>query len=245
MRHVAMLALSWLGLLTLGGTQMGGCGSTGAGLFVSYVVVVNQTDSFVTTLVGLDYDGTVDRVWRCDSPQANVTIGGAMYGGSVRILIEDDAGTVVYDNVHSGSVGGISVQTMPGGVPGFWHVVLDFNDAGWSGAITLTADDPPTKDSISIGNGIGTSDSYLLYAEWDTDTVPVHVSLASGLSAGQVRIRLWDPDDPIGSPTYDAVINTGTGAVSDDIDTAAGPGIWMIQIDCSGTTLGSAISISN
>jgi hypothetical protein len=69
--------------------------------------------------------------------------------------------------------------------------------------------------------------------------------MASGLSAGTVRVRLWDPDDAPGSPSYDVLINTGTGAVSDDIDTAAAAGTWMIQIDFNGCTLGGAINIDN
>lgn len=231
-------------LMSLGGSQMGGCGGSN-GFFVSYVVVVNQSDTFTATLVGFDVDSTIDQNWVCTEPQANLTIGSSMFTGSVHILVEDDAGNIVYDNVHSGQVGGISVQTRPGGAPGNWRVFMDFDDAAWAGAIVLAADNPPTLDEISIGTGIGNSDSLIFFAEWDTTTVPVHVSMASGISAGTIRVRLWDPDDPVGTPSKDLLINTGTGAVSDDTDTAAPPGIWMIQIDFSGCTLGGAISITN
>jgi hypothetical protein len=232
-------------LLSLGGSQMGGCGSGGGGVFVSYVVVVNTTDQFTATLVGFDVDSTIDRTWVCTEPQANLTIGSSMFSGSVHIVVEDDNGDVVYDNIHSGNVGGVTVQTAPGGVPGVWRVFMDFDDAAWAGAIVLEADNPPTLDAISIGSGISNDDSLIFYASWDTTTVPVHVSMASGLSAGTVRVRLWDPDDPIGTPSFDMTINTGTGAVSQDIDTAAAAGTWMIQIDFTGCTLGGAISITN
>jgi hypothetical protein len=241
MRKLCAAAL----LLSLGGSQMGGCGNS-SGIFVSYVVVVNQTDTFTATLVGFDVDSTIDRTWVCTEPQANLTIGSSMFGGSVHIVVEDDNGDVVYDNVHSGNVGAISVQTAPNGVPGAWRVFMDFDDAAWAGAIVLEADTPPTPDEISIGSGISNDDSLILFAEWDTATVPVHVSMATGLSGGTVRVRLWDPDDdPVGTPSFDMVINTGTGAVSQDVVTAAAGGTWMIQIDFTGCTLGGAISISN
>jgi hypothetical protein len=240
MRNLTAAAL----FLTLAGSQMGGCGSTG-GVFVSYVAVVNVEDTFTATLVGFDVDATIDRTWKCTTPQANLTIGSSMFSGSVHILVEDDNGDVVYNNVHHGNVGGITVQTKPGGQPGFWRVFMDFDDAAWSGAIVLDADTAPDPDSISIGSGIASNDSLVLFAQWDTTSVPVHVSMATGLSAGTVRIRLWDPDDPVGSPSYDVTINSGTGVVSDDIDTAAAAGTWMIQLDFTGCTLGGAVSISN
>lgn len=240
MRKLAAAAM----FLSLAASQMGGCGS-GGGIFVSYVVVVNNPDQFTATLVGFDVDSTIDRTWPCNSSQAEVTIGSSMFGGSVHILVEDDVGTVVYDNTHSGTIGGITLKTRPGGVPGAWRVFMDFDNAAWAGAIVLSADNPPTPDAISIGTGVGNDDSLILFADWDTTTVPVHVSVATGLTAGTVRVRLWDPDDPVGTPSYDLLINTGTGAVSDDVDTAAAAGIWTIQIDFTGATLGGAVGITN
>jgi len=236
-----------LALLSFGGSQMGGCGG-GGHIFiplVSEVVVVNTADTFTVTLVGFGYDGTIDRMWPCSASQAKVTLGTSMFGGSVHIVIRDNANTVVYDNIHSGTTGGLTVQTAPGGVAGTWRVVFDFNNASWSGAIVLDADNPPQPDTISIGSGIGGSDSYLFHAGWDTTTVPVHVSVATGLSSGSVRIRIWDPGTPTTNPApYDVTVTSASAAVSDDILTG-GPGTWTIQIDFSGATLGGAIDLTN
>ena len=245
MRNLTAAAL----FLSLAGSQMGGCGSPG-GVFVSYVVVVNTTDSFTATLVGFDVDTTIDRTWICTEPQAKLTIGSSMLGGSVHILVEDDNGDVVYDNVHRGNIGGITVQTKPDAAPGAWRVFMHFNNAAWTGAIVLTADDPPSADTISVGTGIGTDTLLTLFAKWDTSVAPVHVSLASGLSGGSVTIRLWDPDDDWNAPApYEAVIYTVTGTFTADLTSTttgtAPAGTWMIQIICNDATLGGAITLHN
>jgi hypothetical protein len=89
MRRFAATLLACLGLLTLGGSQMGGCGG-GAPItlpLLSEVVVVNTADSSTVTLVGFGYDGTIDRMWPCSASQAKVTLGTSMFGGSVHIII--------------------------------------------------------------------------------------------------------------------------------------------------------------
>jgi hypothetical protein len=245
MRNLAAAVL----FLSLAGSQMGGCGA-GGGVFVSYVVVVNTTDNFTATLVGFDVDTVIDRTWVCTAPQAKVTIGSSMFGGRVHIVIEDDNGDVVYDNVHRGNIGGITVQTKPDAAPGVWRVFMDFDNAAWTGAIVVKADDPPTPDDISIGTGIGTDTFLTLFSKWDTTTNPVHLSMATGLSGGSVTIRMWDPDDDwLAAAPYEAVINTGTGTFTDDLySTTVGTapaGTWMIQIICNDATLGGAINITN
>jgi hypothetical protein len=247
MKRVVLRLLASLGVVPFTGLLLGGCDDTVHDVpRVSEVIVVNTADTFTTTLVGLGYSGTVDQMWPCSGTQAQVTLGTSMLGGSVHILIEDDAGTPVYDNHHGGTLGGLTVQTKPGGAAGTWHVALDFTDASWAGAITFTADNPQTNDSISIGSGIGGSDSYVFYADWDASSgPPVHVSVATGLSSGSIQIRIWDPAAPPGTPTRTYAIDTGTGAVSDDIATGTVRGTWTIQIDFSGCTLGGAISVTN
>ena len=119
MKRTASVALACMGLLTFGGSQMGGCGTAGTDIpLISEVIVVNVADSFTVTLVGFGYSGSVDQNWSCSGTQAKVTLGTSMFGGSAHIVIQDNAGTTVYDNTHSGSIGGITVQTSPGGVPG-------------------------------------------------------------------------------------------------------------------------------
>jgi hypothetical protein len=127
---------------------------------------------------------------------------------------------------------------------------MHFNNAAWTGAIVLTADDPPSADTISVGTGIGTDTLLTLFAKWDTSVAPVHVSLASGLSGGSVTIRLWDPDDDWNAAApYEAVIYTVTGTFTADLTSTttgtAPAGTWMIQIICNDATLGGAITLHN
>jgi hypothetical protein len=246
MRKLTAAAL----FLSLAGSQMGGCGSTGGGVFVSYVVVVNTTDSFTATLVGFDVDSTIDRTWVCTEPQANLTIASSFFSGSVHIVVEDDNGDVVYNNVHEGSVGAVTVQTKPGGVPGTWRVFMDFDDAAWSGAIVLEADDPPTQDEISIGTGVGGDCILLLHASWDASSADIHLSVAGGLSGGSVTIRLWDPDDDFMAPApYEVTLNAGASTFTDDLTSTttgtAPAGTWQIQIILNDAALGGAITLSN
>jgi hypothetical protein len=226
----------------LGGTQMGGCPLGGEG---SFLIVVNNPDTFTVTLMGVDYSGTLNRTWSCSAPQANLSIGGMVVTGWVHIIILDNNGTTVYDNIHGASIGGVAVPTMPGGAPGNWQISMTFSNASWIGAISLTADSPPKPDSISIGMGIGGSGSLTLYAGWSAG--PVSVSMASALSTGTIRVRLWDPSGaPLYSapPIYDKVIGPVIGAVSDNV-TGALAGVWKIQLDISGASMGSAIDLTN
>lgn len=218
------------------------CLSTTPGA-ISQVIVVNNNDNFTVTLVGFGYSGTVDRPWACSTPQANVTLGTSMLGGSVHIVIRDNANTVVYDNTHSGSMGAIDVQTMPGAVAGAWRVTMDFSGCTWAGAIVIDADTLPKPDAISIGSGISTSDSNLYLAGWDASVTPVHVSVATGLNSGSIRVRIWNPTAPPGTPSYDITVTSASPAVSDDVAGAAGT--WTVQIDFNGASLGGAISITN
>lgn len=218
------------------------CLSTNPGA-ISQVIVVNTGDTFTVTLVGIGYSGTVDQNWACSTPQANVTLGTSMLGGSVHIVVRDNANTVVYDNSHSGSMGAINVQTMPGGVAGTWRVTMTFSGCSWAGAIVIDADTLPQPDAIAIGSGISTSDSNLYQAGWDATVTPVHVSVATGLNSGSIRIRIWNPAAPPGTPTYDVTVTSASPAVS--VDVAGGPGTWTVQIDFNGAALGGAISITN
>ena len=246
MRKLTAAAL----FLSLAGSQMGGCGGSPAGLFVSYVVVVNTTDQFTATLVGFDVDTTIDRAWICTEPQANLTIASSMFTGSVHILVQDDNGDEVYNNVHGGNIGAVTVQTRPGGAPGTWRVFMDFDDAAWSGAIVLEADDPPTPDEISIGTGIGGDCFLLLHAFWDAGSAPVHLSVAGGVSGGSVTIRLWDPDDDLlAAAPYEVTLNAGASSFTADLTSTttgtAPAGTWTIQIILNDAAVGGAISLTN
>jgi hypothetical protein len=246
MKRATLRLLACLGLVPLGGCSPNNTGLPADLPMVAEVIVVNTADSFTTTLVGLGYTGTVDRMWPCSGTQAVVTLGTSLLGGSVRIRIDDDAGTNVYDNLHGTTMGGLTAPTSPGGVAGSWRVILDFTNANWTGAITLDADNPQTNDAISIGTGIGGSGSFVFHADWDASSgTPAHVSVASGLSSGSIQIRIWDPAAPPATPTQSYSIPFGTGAISDDITTGTARGTWTIQIDFSGCTLGGAIAITN
>ncbi len=250
MNRSASRFLAGLGVVAFGGLPMGGCDSSHADLplpvEIAEVVVVNTADSFTVALLGVGYTGTVDRMWSCSGTQAQLSLGTSMIGGSVRIRVYDHAGTAVYDNLHGATMGGLTVQTRPGGGAGTWRVILDFTGATWTGAIAFDADNPQTNDAIAIGSGIGGSDSCLFYADWDASSgTPVHVSVASGLATGSIEIRIWDPAAPPGTPTRTYAIPFGTGAISDDIVTATPRGTWAIEIDFNGCTLGGAIGVTN
>jgi hypothetical protein len=221
---------------------MGGCGHGGGDIPVSLaeIVVVDVPDSFTVALVGINFSGTVDRAWDCRASQANLSLGTEILGGSVHIVVEDASGATVYDNTHGSSISGLSAPTKPGGTLGTWHVTMTFSGCVWEGAISLSADNPPTPDVITIGSGFSTSASWTFYAGWsDASTTPVSVTIASGLSSGSIRIRLWDG---AGTSQYDQTISPPTGAVADSISAGAA-GTWTIQLDLSGASAGSAISI--
>jgi hypothetical protein len=240
----ALVCLAW----TFGGSQMGGCGSSSTPFVpqVASVVVVNTADTFTVTLVGFGYSGTVDRMWSCSAAQAKLTLGSSMVGGSVHIVIQDNGGGTVYDNVHSNTMGGLTVQTKPGGAPGTWHVVMSFSGATWTGAVVLDADTLPAPDAVSIGSGIGGSDTYIFHGGWNaTGGTPIQVTVATGITGGSVRIRLWDPATPTTSPApFDQTVNVGTPTLNGSI-TTGGAGTWTVQIDFSSCVLGGAISITN
>jgi hypothetical protein len=250
MQRDAARLLAFLGGFSLGLIQMGGCDSSGDGrppaVEIAEIIVVNQPDDFTVALVGLGYSGTVDRTWSCSGTQARLSLGTSLLDGSVAVRIHDDAGSVVYDNVHGVTMGGLTAQTLPGGVPGTWRVVLDFAGATWTGAVIVAADAPQTNDAITIGSGIGGSGSFVFHADWDASSgTPVQVSVASGLATGSIEIRIWDPAALPPIPTQAYIIPFGTGAISDDIVTGTPRGTWTVEIDFNGCTLGGAISITN
>ena len=249
MRRDAARLLACLGIV-LSGAILGGCDSSGddrpPALDVAEILVVNQPDDFTVVLIGLGYNGIVDRTWSCSGTQARLSLGTSLLDGSVSVRIYDDAGTVVYDNVHGVTMGGLTAQTLPGGASGTWRVILDFSGATWTGAVVVAADTPQTNDAITIGSGIGGSGSFVFHADWDASSgTPVRVSVASGLATGSIEIRIWDPAAPPVIPTQTYLIPFGTGAISDEIVTAAPRGTWTVEIDFNGCTLGGAISITN
>lgn len=237
MKRLIPLAAAWLGLA---GAQLGGCVPGADDLFpIATLVVVNNPDSFTVSMVGVQHSETVNQNWSCSAAQANITFAQTMLQGSVRILILDNAGAAVYDNTHGPAAGGIQVQTRPGGAPGTWNVTVDASGATWTGAISITADTPPTADAITLGSGQSSGGTWTFYVDWTAG--PAQVGVGTGIGTGSLRIRLWDS---AAVPVYDRTISSVTGAVSEP--TAAGAaGTWTIQIDFSGMAAGSAVTLTD
>ncbi len=203
-------------------------------------VVVAAPDSFAMVPIGPIQNGTFAYDWSCSAGQANLTIAGVT-GGFLRIEIEDDAGAVVHDNHYDGGlVGAITAMTSPDGSPGEWRLRLTFSNVVAIGAIDISADVFDDPDEIVIGGAYAIHSTYEFEAGWPAG--PARVTLASAISLGTVRIRIWDGlGDLVMDRTNFAVF---IGAFNGDSNSGAA-GTWRIRIDIDAVATAGAITIDH
>lgn len=227
-----------LGMILAGGLWTG-CGPDSALdllFLVDILVATNNPDDFAIAGVSTSYSGTRTYHWSCSKGQANLTVGGEVLNGSIRVEAFDGAGNLVHDNRYEAHIiGGIDVVTKSGGAPGSWTLRFTFDDALFTGAITLRADTLNEPDRIDIG-GIGALDvSWIFEPGWDTD--PVDISIG-GMSGGSVRVRVWDG---AGALVYDQT-SAGVSTVTGNPSGAAG--VWLVQIDFNSAVSVGAVTLS-
>jgi hypothetical protein len=221
------------------GTLWTGCGSDGGTellLGVDLVVATNTPDSFSIAGVSTSLSATRTYRWSSSKGQANISVGSTFTHGSVRLEAWDGAGALVHDNTYEAVlIGGVDTFTKAGGTPGAWTLRFTFQDALFSGALTVRADTLDEPDAVSIG-GTGSLDvSWIFQPGWNAN--PVHVS-AGGMSAGTVRIRLWDGG---GTLVLDQTVAT-VSAFTTDVSGAAG--VWTIQLDFSAAAVAGAVTLT-
>src|SRR5437868_4923117 len=100
-----------------------GCGGTGTAADVLFaldlVVATNNTDDFSIAGVSTSLSGTRTYNWSCTKPQANLSIGSTLVGGSIRLEAFDGSGTLVHDNTYEATlIGGVTTVTKSGGTLG-------------------------------------------------------------------------------------------------------------------------------
>jgi hypothetical protein len=223
----------------LAGTLWTGCGGdSGSTLLfdVDLVVATNTPDSFSIAGVSTSLTATRTYSWSCSKGQANISVGSTLTYGSIRLEVWDDANHLVHDNTYEAVlIGGVDVFTKSGGKAGLWTLRFTFHDALFSGALTVHADTLDEPDAISIG-GTGSLDVTWIYQPgWDAN--PVHVS-AGGMSAGTVRVRLWDGG---GTLVLDQTVSTVSAFTT---DVSGGAGVWTVQLDFSAAAVAGAVSLS-
>jgi len=223
----------------LAGALWTGCGTgNGTSLFfaIDIVVATNTPDSFSIAGVSTSLDATRTYTWSCSTGQANLSLGSTLTNGSIRLEAWDGNGALVHDNTYEAVlIGGIDAFTKSGGAAGSWTLRFTFNDALFTGALTVTADTLAQSDAISVG-GTGSLDcSWIFQPGWNAN--PVHVS-AGGMSAGWVRVRIWDGG---GTLQLDQTVST-VSAYTTDVSGAAG--VWTVQLDFSSAAVAGAVSLS-
>jgi hypothetical protein len=203
-------------------------------------LAVSSPDSFSLVPLGPIQNGTFEYDWPCGAGQANLAIAG-ITGGSIRIVIADDDGAVVHDNTYDGGlVGALTAMTAPDGAPGNWTLQFTFHYVSAVGAIDIDADVFDDPDEVTIAGSYALDSSYEYEADWPSG--PARVVLASALSLGVVRVRLWDGDgDLVMDRTNLAVF---IGAFNGDSLPGA-EGTWRIRIDIDAVATAGAITIEH
>jgi hypothetical protein len=237
MRH-ATLVLA----LSLAGCWNGTGASPGTQVYVPALppLVVVSPDSVSVIPLGPIQNGAFEYDWSCSAGQANLAIAG-ITGGSIRIEIEDDAGTLVHDNRYDGGLAGaITAMTSPDGAAGDWRVRFTFLDVASVGAIEIDADVFGQPDDIVIAGAYALDSSYEFEAGWPAG--PAQVTIASAISLGTVRIRMWDG---VGNLVMDRTnLAIFVGAFNGDSHSGAS-GTWRIRIDIDAVATAGAITIDH
>jgi len=215
-----------------------GCGSGGTDLLfaIDLVVATNTPDSFSIAGVSTSLDGTRTYSWSSSKGQANLSIGSTLVAGSIRLEIFDGTNALVHDNTYEAAlVGGVTAVTKSGGSSGTWTLKFTFNNALWTGALTVHADTLNDADQISIG-GTGALDAtWIFQPGWNTN--PVNVSIG-GVSGGAVHVLIQDGG---GATVLDQTVN-GVSAFTASPTGAAG--VWTVQIDYLSAVSAGAITLS-
>ena len=203
-------------------------------------VVVSAPNSFSMIPLGPIMNGTFEYSWSCGAGQANLTIAGVT-GGSLRIEIEDDAGVIVHDNRYEGAlVGAITAMTAPDGDPGIWLLRFTFLEVSSVGAIDIDADLFDQADDIAIAGAYNMDSTYFYEAGWPAG--PARVTIASAISLGTVRIRMWDGADTLVMDRTNFAIFVGAFNGDSNYGVA---GTWRIRIDIDAIATAGAITIDH
>ena len=227
--------------------SLAGCWTgNGAGPVTQVIVpalpplVVSSPDTFALIPLGPVHDGTFEYDWFCSAGQANLAIAG-ITGGSIRIEIEDDDGATVHDNVYDGGlVGAITAMTSPDGEPGEWRVRFTFRDVASIGAIDIGADVFDEPDDITIAGAYALNSTYEFEAGWPAG--PARLTIASAISLGTVRVRMWDgAGDLVLDRTNFAIF---VGAFNGDSH-SGDAGTWRIRIEIDAVATAGAITIDH
>ncbi|HTF56662.1 MAG TPA: hypothetical protein VK661_05440 [Planctomycetota bacterium] len=203
-------------------------------------LAVNSPNTFTMVPMGPILNGTYAYTWSCGVGQANLTIAG-ITGGSIRIEIEDGAGAIVHDNRYDGGLmGAISAMTSPDGASGDWRLRFTFENVASVGAIAIDADLYDDPDDITIAGAYALESTYFYEAGWPAG--PAQVTLASAISLGTVRIRMWDGNGALVMDRTNFAIFIG--AFNGDSDSGAA-GTWRIRIDVDAVATAGAITITH
>jgi len=224
------------------GAALPGCGGGGGG-GVSIPVVpirippiaVNVPDTFSLVGVSIAYSDAHEYWWSCSAAQAEIALAEGIAEGSIRLEVYDGAGVLVHDNTFEGTMeGAVYGVTAPYGVPGTWRVRFSFDDAIYAGAIVLTADTAENPDEVGVGGMYDTSCTMTYAVGWDGN--PAEVSVATGLFAGSVRVRVWDAT---GADVFDQTVYVAYYGLT----LPGAPGVWSVRIDIDGAAMGGAIVV--
>jgi hypothetical protein len=203
-------------------------------------LVVNSPDSFSMVPMGLVFTGTRDYDWSCSASQANLTIAG-ITGGSIRIRIEDADGAVVHDNLYDGGLmGAITAVTSPDGAPGLWKLAFTFQNVLAVGAIEIEADSFHDPDEIVVAGSYSLHSSFTFDVGWPAG--PAEVTIASAISAGVVRVRIWDGDGVLVLDKTNLAVFIGA---FDGSSNPGAAGTWRVQLDISAVATAGAITLAH
>lgn len=213
-------------------------------LGINLLIPVNGTNHFSISGVSTSVDGQRTYSWVTTKGQANLSLGSILAAGSIRLEVFDQNGTLVHDNTYKAfHDGALTAFTDAGGVAGTWTLRFTFNNAGWSGSLSVDADLSDNLDAVDIA-GLSSFSTTLTYrAGWAAATAG-KVSVG-GVGGGSVRVRVWDPslNPAVDGALYDVTVNSGVGVSNDPIP-AAGAGTWTIVIDYSSASGAGAVTIS-
>lgn len=216
-----------------------GCGgNSGTDLLfnLDLVVATNNPDNFSIAGVSTSLSGTRTYTWSSSKGQANLSIGSTLTAGSIRLEAWDGGGNLVHDNTYdSVLVGGVTAFTKSGGVAGSWTLKFTFNNALFTGALTVTADTSNDPDAISIGGTGALSTTWIFRPGWDT--TPVSVSIG-GVAGGHIQVQLWDGG---GNLVLDQTVN---GVSSFTASPTGVAGVWTVQIDYVSAVGAGAVTLS-
>jgi hypothetical protein len=117
-----------------------------------------------------------------------------------------------------------------------WRLRFTFDEAVWAGAIVLTADTAQNEDTIAVGGTYDTNCTMIYAVGWDSG--PAEASVASGLFAGSVRLRVWDG---AGALVMDETVYVAYYGLT----LSGAAGVWTVRIDIDGAAMGGAVFVSH